>query len=227
MAPGEFTFVNTTDAPDLSKAAFKRVRGHVTRQVFAVKRVRRLAAKAKAETQDYDKRRNIIATIEPQDGANAKSSLVPRASGVENSSQQSPHLGRSVCAALHGPLETSMEPVLTGCLGSMAAHRYLPPWPTGSVQSSWPETHPTRSAAAAGAFAQMALSTSSYTFGVQSCTYSDELLGSILAMAFGERLLFRDGAWNVHMSRVSHILAARRSTGVKALPAIVLNGVAL
>lgn len=50
MTPSGFTFVNTIGAPGLTKAAAKRVRGHVTRANFAARR----AQKAQADNQSNE-----------------------------------------------------------------------------------------------------------------------------------------------------------------------------
>lgn len=47
MEASDLTFVNTTDAPHLSKAAARQVRGHITRKVLAARRERKDAVCAK------------------------------------------------------------------------------------------------------------------------------------------------------------------------------------
>lgn len=73
MSDGAFTFINTTDASRLSKAAAKRVRGHNTRNVFAARREQKVKTAAKPRARkgvdkgDHVPQQKPAAARKPQD----------------------------------------------------------------------------------------------------------------------------------------------------------------
>lgn len=53
--------------------------------------------------------------------------------------------------------------------------------------------------------------------------HTDAVLGAVLSMIIGERLMHNDLVWNVHVDGLANLIAERRSHSKCHLPAILRN----
>ncbi|ETS79389.1 hypothetical protein PFICI_09242 [Pestalotiopsis fici W106-1] len=220
MASSSFTFVNTTDGPALSHAAAKRMRAHVTKTNFAKRRQRLGKAPAAAKTSD------------------AHGSMTKH-------QKQLPDMQRALVAGLRSGW---IPPVPKACDDDSRAESLTKFWsslfrlrgqgyPANSVEKNWqrlicsePSLLQTTVAIELRHLAPdeecqkiadqcWSSATSILIRHISSGTvYTDAIIGTVVTMAFGERLVHNEEAWNIHMDGLTQMVNHRYEHGERRLP---------
>jgi hypothetical protein len=209
------TFLNTTGTAGLSRDSARLVRGHVTKRNFAKRRAR--AA---------DVRLGSILAVNDGDGRQA-------------SDQR---------ALARKPLALSLSRDIPRILASNDFNTMPSMWSLFFVDSGGSTTESCRESTwlqfvtAEPVFKEATLSVGLRHYSPDACwerkaaalfrrviqalltriqqgkAYTDGTIAAIVTLAFGERLVFNDAAWNVHANGVAQIATERRSRGLQPLP---------
>lgn len=233
MAATSFTFLNTTDAPGLSRQAAKVVRGHITKTNFAKRRQRKAETRAKETRSSAAKEprdavvelvsREAAEYINPNRGERALVKLgntynrdlretAPLLYGNEVLRKPVPRLLSLFYPDTTKSLETKQEIAWFHFHASepalleatlAVAERYWSPDPTTQLSA---QLHWNRAADIVIQHIQ------------SDKAQSDAVLAAVLTMAFGERLAHNDDAWTIHINGLVHMIQERHSRGIFSMP---------
>ncbi|KAI9825940.1 MAG: hypothetical protein M1819_000459 [Sarea resinae] len=221
MSTTSFTFLNATGTPALSRSDAKLMRAHITKTNFANRRQRIIgneAAKEKAK-------RGVLARIGQrqlaQDGAaDALLTDLPLATPPKDPYRYAQFLARfwSLVFLDGGNYPSSPDEeawiqllVSEAALAEVSMAIGIRHW---SPDASCQEKAVAHSCKAANLIVQHITSETAHTGAV---------LGAVLSMAIGERLMHNDLLWNIHVDGLANLITERRSQGEFDVPPVLCN----
>ncbi|KAH8692345.1 hypothetical protein BGW36DRAFT_304164 [Talaromyces proteolyticus] len=216
-----FIFLNTTNTPNLSPQAAKQMRGHITKSNFAKRRQRLITsttpkgtAKASKPKKELDRYRGIL--IKSKFTTSSKSDDRAIASSLFGKFFTTPSQNNTSHHEIHGlillscvnppgnPHEAAWvefivsDPALIEASMAVGARHWSP-------QPSWQLQ--------ADLYSSRALEFIIRRIGSRE-TQTDGFLGTVLTMAFAERLMHSSLTWGIHIDGLVQIIQDRRAKGI-------------
>ncbi|CAM1510873.1 Fc.00g083860.m01.CDS01 [Cosmosporella sp. VM-42] len=221
MSSASFIFLNATGTPDLSQSDAKLMRGHITRTNFANRRHRI------SQGGNTKKRPKKVALIRKGPGlltqdatVDALTADLPLATPPKNPYHYIRFLSRFWSLVFldgsdypNSPDEDAMIHLLVSeaALAEVSMSIGLRHW---SPDASCQERAAALSFSATNIIVQRINSGAAHTGGV---------LGAVLSMAIGERLMHNDLHWKIHVDGLANLITERRSQGECDLPPMLSN----
>ncbi|KAI0190853.1 hypothetical protein F4808DRAFT_444272 [Astrocystis sublimbata] len=221
MDPPSFTFVTEVGTAGMSKTAAKQMRSHITKTNFAKRRAR--LAKTKKDTKH-----KIARQPNPN---NDDYKIITEVSGNGSGSPSPEPLSRQTNADGYDRV--------FAYLSMQWSHIFLDGthYPSSANEADWvslliSEPALVESSMAVGLrhwsprndcqqianeYSSKATETIIRRIGSGRAT-TDAMIAAVLTMAFGERLLSNDVAWNIHIDGAVQLVKERASRGTAALP---------